>query len=137
MRVLPEGTTRCLQRTRTPDEDAAFSGYQCRQGRVDELRKPSDEPLLILAAAGFCLFYQATASNTLIQAMSPEAMRGRAIGILPMLILGMIDGEPGAVWVAGGQVRVAFVFTIEDARVSGIDLVMDPARLAELDVKID
>jgi hypothetical protein len=69
--------------------------------------------------------------------MSPEAMRGRAIGILPMLILGMIDGEPGAVWVAGGQVRVAFVFTIEDARVSGIDLVMDPARLAELDVKID
>jgi MFS family permease len=45
--------------------------------------------LLILAPAGFCLFYQATASNTLVQAMSPEAMRGRAIGILSMLILGM------------------------------------------------
>jgi len=45
--------------------------------------------LLVLAPAGFCLFYQTTASNTLIQAMSPEAMRGRTIGILSMLILGM------------------------------------------------
>src|SRR6266478_4594101 len=45
--------------------------------------------LLILAPAGFCLFYEITASNTLVQAMSPEALRGRAIGILSMLILGM------------------------------------------------
>jgi hypothetical protein len=45
--------------------------------------------LLILAPAGFCLFYGATASNALIQAMSPEAMRGRTIGILSMLILGV------------------------------------------------
>jgi MFS family permease len=45
--------------------------------------------LLILAPAGFCLFYVTTASNTLIQAMSPDALRGRAIGILSMLILGV------------------------------------------------
>jgi hypothetical protein len=45
--------------------------------------------LLVLGIAGFCLFYQATASNTLIQAMSPEAMRGRTIGILSMLVLGV------------------------------------------------
>src|SRR6266478_4344068 len=45
--------------------------------------------LLILAPAGFCLFYEITASNTLVQAMSPEALRGRAIGILSMLILGV------------------------------------------------
>ena len=45
--------------------------------------------LLILAPAGFCLFYEITASNTLVQAMSPEAMRGRAIGVLSMLILGV------------------------------------------------
>jgi MFS family permease len=44
--------------------------------------------LLILAPAGFCLFYVLTASNTLIQAMSPDPLRGRAIGILSMLILG-------------------------------------------------
>jgi MFS family permease len=45
--------------------------------------------LLLLVPAGFCLFYQTTAANTLVQAMSPEAMRGRAIGILSMLILGV------------------------------------------------
>jgi len=45
--------------------------------------------LLILVPAGFCLFYQTTASNTLIQAMSPEAMRGRTIGVLSMVVLGV------------------------------------------------
>ena len=45
--------------------------------------------LLLLVPAGLGLFYQATASNALIQAMSPEAMRGRTIGILSMLILGV------------------------------------------------
>ena len=45
--------------------------------------------LLILAVAGFCMFYELTASNTLIQAMSPEALRGRATSILSMLVLGV------------------------------------------------
>jgi predicted MFS family arabinose efflux permease len=45
--------------------------------------------LLILAPAGFCVFYVMTVSSTLIQAMSPDALRGRVIGILSMLILGV------------------------------------------------
>ena len=45
--------------------------------------------LTILSAAGFCMFYEITASNTLIQAMSPNALRGRVIAILSMLILGV------------------------------------------------
>jgi len=45
--------------------------------------------LMILSAAGFCMFYEITASNTLIQAMSPNALRGRVIAILSMLILGV------------------------------------------------
>jgi MFS family permease len=45
--------------------------------------------LLILASSGFCMFYQITASNTLIQAMAPNALRGRVIAILSMLILGV------------------------------------------------
>lgn len=45
--------------------------------------------LFLLVPAGLGLFYQTTASNALIQAMSPEAMRGRTIGILSMLILGV------------------------------------------------
>jgi len=45
--------------------------------------------LTILSAAGFCMFYEITASNGLIQAMSPNALRGRVIAILSMLILGV------------------------------------------------
>src|SRR5260370_34653760 len=45
--------------------------------------------LLILAAVGFCMFYQITVSNTLIQAMSPNALRCRVIALLSMLILGL------------------------------------------------
>ncbi len=37
----------------------------------------------------------------------------------------------------GGRVLAAFLFTIEHARITGIEIVMEPARLAELDVKID
>jgi MFS family permease len=45
--------------------------------------------LIFLVPAGFFLFYETTASNTLVQAMSPDALRGRAIGILSMLVLGV------------------------------------------------
>ena len=45
--------------------------------------------MVILALAGFCMFYEITASNTLVQAMSGEALRGRAIAILSMLVLGV------------------------------------------------
>ncbi len=62
-----------------------------------------------------------------------EVFKGRARAALPALI----DGEAGAVWSMGGQVRSAFVFTIERDKISGIDLIMDPERLAELDVRVD
>ena len=52
-------------------------------------------------------------------------------------VLAEVAGEPGAVWAAGGQVRVAFGFTIgEDARVTRIDLIGDPAVLAALDIDV-
>jgi hypothetical protein len=35
-----------------------------------------------------------------------------------------------------GQVRVAFVFAIAHGKIISIDLVMEPAQLAELDVEI-
>ncbi|MBC7794820.1 MAG: sigma-70 family RNA polymerase sigma factor [Clostridia bacterium] len=49
----------------------------------------------------------------------------------------LIDGDAGAVWAMGGQVRSAFVFTIEEGKITMIDLVMEPTRLAELDVEVD
>jgi RNA polymerase sigma factor (sigma-70 family) len=61
-----------------------------------------------------------------------NTFKGRAGAALAALI----DGEPGAVWAIGGRVQSAFLFTIEGARITGIDIVMDPAHLAELHVTI-
>lgn len=61
-----------------------------------------------------------------------SAVKGRARAAVQALI----DGQAGAAWAVGGQVRAAFVFSIEQGKITGIDIVMNPARLAELDVKI-
>jgi RNA polymerase sigma factor (sigma-70 family) len=41
-----------------------------------------------------------------------------------------IDGEPGAVWMHEGELRVAFLFRVAGDRIAAIDLVADPAALA-------
>jgi RNA polymerase sigma-70 factor (ECF subfamily) len=62
-----------------------------------------------------------------------DVFKGRARAALPALI----DSEAGAAWMMAGRILSAFVFTIERGKITGIDLIMDPDRLAELDVKID
>jgi RNA polymerase sigma factor (sigma-70 family) len=51
----------------------------------------------------------------------------RAAGALPAFI----DGEPGAVWMQKREVRVAFAFRISDDRITRIDMIADPAALAQ------
>jgi RNA polymerase sigma factor (sigma-70 family) len=46
----------------------------------------------------------------------------------------LVDGAAGAVWAPAGQIRAVFDFTIVDGRIAGIDLVMDPASIDQLDV---
>jgi RNA polymerase sigma-70 factor (ECF subfamily) len=44
-----------------------------------------------------------------------------------------VGDEPGAVWAVRGTVRVAFSFTVAaDGRITAIDLIGDPAVLAQL-----
>lgn len=62
-----------------------------------------------------------------------NTFKGRARAAMPA----MIDGEPGAVWAVGGRVLSAFIFTIRDRSITGIDIVVDPAVLAELEVRMD
>ena len=56
---------------------------------------------------------------------------GRAVAARPALI----DGEPGAGWMAAGRLGGLFRFTVEDDLVVAIDLVCDPERIAGLDVQ--
>jgi RNA polymerase sigma-70 factor (ECF subfamily) len=51
---------------------------------------------------------------------------GRARAAQPVFI----DGEPGAVWMHDGKVRVAFRFRIRNDRIAAIDLVADPDAIA-------
>ena len=53
------------------------------------------------------------------------------------LLLARIDSNAGAVWAVGGRPRAAFVFTIELDKITELEIVMDPTRLAELDIEID
>ncbi|HEY2898140.1 MAG TPA: sigma-70 family RNA polymerase sigma factor [Gemmatimonadaceae bacterium] len=49
--------------------------------------------------------------------------------------LALIDGAAGLVWSMGGEPKVAFLFTIEEEKITAIDLVGDPERLRGLDLK--
>jgi RNA polymerase sigma-70 factor (ECF subfamily) len=62
-----------------------------------------------------------------------DVFKGRAQAALPALI----DGEAGAVWAVGTQIRAAFLFTVERGIITGIELIMNPEHLAEFTVKID
>jgi len=61
-----------------------------------------------------------------------QTFKGQATGALRALI----DGLPGAVWAPAGKVVSAFVFQVEGDLVTGIDLVMEPVRLAQLRIEL-
>jgi RNA polymerase sigma factor (sigma-70 family) len=48
----------------------------------------------------------------------------------------LIDGIPGAVWAQDGKPRVVFAFTISDGKITGIELLAEPERLDQLELKI-
>jgi RNA polymerase sigma factor (sigma-70 family) len=50
--------------------------------------------------------------------------------------LALVDGEPGLVWSQGGTVRVVFAITIDEDRITGIELLADAETLATLDVEL-
>ena len=60
------------------------------------------------------------------------AFSGRARGAQ----LALLDGVPGAVWLAGGRPRVAFRFKIVGDKIVAIDMLGDPDRLERLDVVV-
>jgi RNA polymerase sigma factor (sigma-70 family) len=48
----------------------------------------------------------------------------------------LIDGTVGLVWTTGGRPRGVFPFTVADGRVVEIDIVMDPDRIREFDIRL-
>jgi len=61
-----------------------------------------------------------------------ETFKGRARAAQPALV----NGAAGAVWAPGGQPRVVFGFTITRGKIVAIDLLSDPAHLAQIDLVV-
>ena len=64
-----------------------------------------------------------------------DAVAGTFAGRARAARLALLDGEPGLVWTHRGEVRMAFAFTVVDGRVTGIELIADPASLAAMGVE--
>ncbi|HTQ58156.1 MAG TPA: MFS transporter [Bryobacteraceae bacterium] len=66
---------------------------------------------MLLIPAGFCMMVQMASSNTLVQSMVPDAMRGRVMAVYSMMFMGMaplgavLSGTAAARW--GAPVTVA------------------------------
>jgi RNA polymerase sigma-70 factor, ECF subfamily len=101
-----------------------------RNGDFDALVALLDPDVVIVADA------------TAVQMGSPEETRGatavagtfsgRALAAQPALI----DGAVGIVWAVGGEPKVAWDFTIEDGKVTHIDMLAAPDSLAGLDLTV-
>src|SRR5262245_21407845 len=60
-----------------------------------------------------------------------ETFKGRAVAAQ----LALINGSVGTTWIGGGKLRVAFLFSIENGKIHGSDVVMDPEDLKEMEVE--
>jgi len=61
-----------------------------------------------------------------------EIFRGRARGARPALV----DGAAGAAWAPGGEPLAVFGFIIAGDKIVEIEVTADPARIAELEVRL-
>jgi RNA polymerase sigma-70 factor (ECF subfamily) len=48
----------------------------------------------------------------------------------------LVNGAPGLVMAPGGRLLVALAFTFSEDKISGIDVIADPGRLASLDIAV-
>jgi RNA polymerase sigma-70 factor (ECF subfamily) len=65
-----------------------------------------------------------------------EAVARQFAGQAQAAQLALIDGAPGAVWLAGDKPRVAFEFSIQGGKVTEIRLVADVEQLSRLEIEI-
>ena len=81
-----------------------------------------------VVAMGGAAYWQNDRSGAAIEGADAVAgsFSGRARAAQPAFL----DGEPGAVWIHEGNVRVAFRFTIVDDRITDIALIADQTAIA-------
>ena len=76
----------------------------------------------------------AIASGSASEVRGAREVAAQFSGRAKMAQLALIGGEPGLVWAPGGQPRVAFQFSITNGKITAIEVIADPARLAQVDL---
>jgi RNA polymerase sigma factor (sigma-70 family) len=89
------------------------------------------DPDVVLRADGAAVQMGAQA-----EVRGADAVAGTFAGRARAAQAAMVDGMPGAVWLAGGSPRVVFHFAIDRDRITTIELVADPERIVGLDLLI-
>jgi RNA polymerase sigma-70 factor (ECF subfamily) len=77
----------------------------------------------------------AVAAGADAEVRGAAAVAGTFAGRAKAARLVLLDGEPGLVWSYRGEVKMAFAFTVLDDRVTDVELIADPARLAAIGVE--
>lgn len=111
-----------------------------REGRFERLLTLLD-PDIELRADAFSVSAAATRRHLGAPALEPvmhgrekvaEVFSGKAAAARPAYV----DGLPAAVWAPGGTTRSAWVLTITDGVITRVEMLGDPATLADLEVEL-
>ena len=89
----------------------------------------SDETVVRMAAARGVV-------HGIREVRGAKAVAEQFAGLAQAARLALIDGVPGAVWAPKGRAVTVFSFTIEDGKITGIELAADPERLSRLNIEI-
>jgi RNA polymerase sigma-70 factor (ECF subfamily) len=100
-----------------------------REGRFDDLLQLLD-PEVVVQADAVAVVAGADAEVRGVDAVA-RTFAGRAQHARPAYI----DGAAGAVWSVDGRPRVVFRFRVVGDKVTGIELLMDPATIRQLDLE--
>ena len=100
-----------------------------RNGEFDQLLAVLDPDVVLNADQTAA---QMGAAQEIHGAAEVAAFSRRARGATPALL----DGAAAAVWTVGGRLRVVYRFTTSGDKITGIDLIADPARLRRLDLVV-
>jgi len=145
-RQLAHRARRRVQGAPTPEDQArqkevveAFLAAS-RKGEFDRLLTLLDPEVVLRSdPVAVDLATRVAAKGAQALELAPEVRGAAAVartfsGRAGAARVALIDGEVGAVWAPGGKPRAAFVFTVRDGKVVGLDLQADPAALAEMRV---
>jgi RNA polymerase sigma-70 factor (ECF subfamily) len=116
------------------DPDADLSGQRAivsaflaaaRGGEFDALLALLDPEVALRAD-------RAAAAMGTVEAHGADAVARTFAGRARAARLALVGGAAGLVWAQDGQVRVAFRFTVAGGKITAIEMIADPERLAQL-----